>query len=66
MYFGIVSRLLILLIVINYGYAKMYNDDLMDYIITNKTISNVFNIVILLSNGSIKYLELFLLRSSFE
>ena len=47
MYFGIVSRLLILLIVINYGYAKMYNDDLMDYIITNKTISNVFNIVII-------------------
>ena len=44
MYFEIFSKLLILLIVLNYSYAKMYNDDLMDYIITNKTISNVFNI----------------------
>lgn len=44
MYFEIFSKLLILLIVLNYSYAKMYNDDLMDYIIKNKTISNVFNI----------------------
>ena len=41
MYFEIFSKLLILLIVLNYSYAKMYNDDLMDYIIKNKTISNV-------------------------
>ena len=47
MYLVIVSKLLILLIVINYGYAKMYNDDLVDYIIKNKTISNVFNIGII-------------------
>lgn len=47
MYFGIFSKFLILLIVINYGYAKMYNDDIMDYIIKNKTISNVFNIGII-------------------
>lgn len=47
MYFEIFSKLLILLIVINYGYAKMYNDDIMDYIIKNKTISNVFNIAII-------------------
>lgn len=44
MYFEIFSKLLILLIVLNYSYAKMYNDDLMDYIIKNKTILNVFNI----------------------
>ena len=44
MYFEIFSKLLILLIVLNYSYAKMYNDDLMDYIIKNKTISNVFNV----------------------
>jgi hypothetical protein len=47
MYFGIFSKLLILLIVINYGYAKMYNSDIMDYIIKNKTVSNVFNIAII-------------------
>lgn len=47
MYFQIFSKLLILLIVINYGYAKMYNDDLMDYIIMNRTVSNIFNIGII-------------------
>jgi hypothetical protein len=44
MYFEIFSKLLILLIVLNYSYAKMYNNDLIDYIITNKTVSNIFNI----------------------
>lgn len=47
MYLEIFSKLLILFIVINYGYAKMYNDDLMDYIIKNQTISNMFNIGII-------------------
>ena len=33
-----------LVIVLNYSFAKTYNTDLVDYVIKNKTISNLFNI----------------------
>lgn len=44
MYLEIFSKFLILVIVLNYSFAKTYNTDLVDYIIKNKTISNLFNI----------------------
>lgn len=48
MYFQIFIKFLILVVVLNYSYAKLYNDDLLDYLITNRMVSKVFNIFMII------------------
>lgn len=47
MYLQIISKLLILFIVINYSYIKLYKIDLLNYITTNKTVFNALSIILI-------------------
>lgn len=48
MYLQIFTKFLILIIVFNYAYAKLYNNDLFDYVIKNKMVSNGFSIFLII------------------